>query len=129
MGLASAHMTVATPHEEQGSTLAGTTAATSSARITYKDASHSTSCADAAQSDTLRPSSPYDTITLTTMSKPTDTTPPRGPAITRTRAKWPSVDVGLKGHTLLAAVTACSALGFMLVGYDNGEYMRPIIRH
>ncbi|KAI9333931.1 putative sugar transporter [Zopfochytrium polystomum] len=30
------------------------------------------------------------------------------------------VDIGLSGNTLLAAITACCATGFLLVGYDNG---------
>ncbi|CAO1626662.1 unnamed protein product [Parajaminaea phylloscopi] len=33
---------------------------------------------------------------------------------------FPTYDIGLTGRPLLVAVTACSALGFALVGYDNG---------
>lgn len=34
---------------------------------------------------------------------------------------FPLYDLGLSGNRLLAAITACTALGFCLVGYDNGE--------
>lgn len=34
---------------------------------------------------------------------------------------FPLYDLGLSGNHLLAAITACTALSFCLIGYDNGE--------
>ncbi|CAO1616819.1 unnamed protein product [Sympodiomycopsis kandeliae] len=46
--------------------------------------------------------------------------PHRAPLLATLGGKW-DFDLGFTGTTLLTAVTACCALGFTLVGYDNGS--------